>query len=225
MGQISLFKVSHLMINIILVTLTFSYSYIWFPINADAAIAAACVNGLLGTFALYFLLVRPFDKPDIVTCFGVSIGSNKFWLVPLFLMLLTLMAAAASRFFGNEPVFGELPDRILLYIVVVPVVEELVFRGGLSRILTKYYGDFWGRYASVVIFAWVHSMPTLSDLVSLNTGIPLGPILLGAICEYMVKKTGRITLSIVTHAVCNGTVLIFALLDERWLDWLGFLYI
>ncbi len=128
-----------------------------------------------------------------------------------------------SRLTGNAPTGdAALPWAWILWI---PVVEELVFRAGIGGAFRKVSGSaLWGAWFSAVTFALVHADPTLSRVAHLELGLPLGPFLLGLLCEGIYVKSGRILPVILLHAVCNATPVLFAHGDARWLTWLGFLY-
>jgi membrane protease YdiL (CAAX protease family) len=110
------------------------------------------------------------------------------------------------------------------WILWVPLVEELVFRIGIGGFLRTRGGSLWGAWFSAVAFAFVHASPTLSNLAALRLGLPLGPFCLAIACETLVVATGRLGPAVFLHAACNATVAVFAAIDPRWLEWLGWLY-
>jgi membrane protease YdiL (CAAX protease family) len=112
----------------------------------------------------------------------------------------------------------------LAFILWIPFVEELVFRAGIGAALQKYAPGIWGMWFSALIFAWVHTSPSLSGLLAGQMGLPLGPFFLGIICEYLRVAGGSLVPAIIFHMVCNSTVVAFTLVDPRWMDWLSWLY-
>lgn len=111
------------------------------------------------------------------------------------------------------------------WVLWIPVAEELVFRAGIGEAFRRSSGSaVWGSWFSALAFALVHGDPTLAHLMEGKVGLPLGPFLLGLLCEGLYARTGRILPVILLHAVCNATAALFAAGDARWLDWLGFLY-
>jgi membrane protease YdiL (CAAX protease family) len=127
-------------------------------------------------------------------------------------------AVAAAR---PEPV----PLAPLAWILWIPPIEELVFRRGVGRLFRRLApGLIWPAWFSSLTFALVHAEPTLAHLLAGRVGLPLGPFLLGLGCEAALAASGRLLPAVLLHAACNGTATIFALIDPRWLDWLGFLY-
>ena len=90
----------------------------------------------------------------------------------------------------------------------VPVVEEWVFRKGVGSWLRQYSGSvFWGSYLSILLFSFLHVSPTLAHLLEGKIGFPLGPLLLGCVCELLYFSTGKVGPCIVFHAICNGVVI------------------
>lgn len=111
----------------------------------------------------------------------------------------------------------------LVFILWIPIVEEIFFRLGLGRFLRKVAGDKLAVYGTALAFAMLHSGLIAFDFESV--GVPLGPFLLSVACEILFIKTGRLCYSILFHMSCNSTVLVFTAWDARWLEWLNFLYI
>ena len=54
---------------------------------------------------------------------------------------------------------------------------------------------------------------------------PLGPFLLGLCCEYFLVRSKSVWPGVVFHAACNSTAAVFLIIDPRWLDCLGILYL
>ena len=106
----------------------------------------------------------------------------------------------------------------------IPVVEEIVFRGGVSPLFRRVTNPLWSAYFSSLVFAFAHNVPTFYRLVRLDVGIPLGPFLLGLCCEGLVFWTRSLWPGIAFHCACNATVLVFTLMAPGWLDRLSWLY-
>ncbi len=125
--------------------------------------------------------------------------------------------AAFSRVLGG----GDVPPpalgwQQLAFILLIPPIEELVFRVGIGTVFRQRGGPLWGAWFSAIVFALAHTGPSL--------GLPLGPFLLGLACEALYIRSGRLAPAVLFHAACNATVVIFALGDARWLQWLRLLY-
>jgi membrane protease YdiL (CAAX protease family) len=150
-----------------------------------------------------------------------SVRSPLWFYAPSVLVLVAAVAAASLSAVTGGPVRIE-PDWLsqAAFILWIPVIEETVFRGGVSGVIGRYAPGIWGIWFSALIFAWVHSMPTFSQMA----GVPLGPFLLGLICEYLRRAGGSLVPAIIFHMICNSTVVIFSLGDARWMSWLRLLY-
>lgn len=117
----------------------------------------------------------------------------------------------------------------LIYIVstlsVVPLLEEIVFRCGVSPMISRVAGSFWGVWFAAVIFSLVHTNPTWGRVLALKVGLPLGPFLLAICSDMIIRRWGRVMPGVFFHACCNGTVYIFSSLNPSWLGKLGGLYV
>lgn len=187
------------------------------PVFDAAWLAPAVVHSVLAAAVLLLLARRGKLKEafrlDSLLPFAPTLGI----LGGTGLMIL------ASRQFG-EPATSSatVPWAWVLWI---PAVEELVFRVGIGDAFRRVSGSIlWGSWFSAVTFALVHADPTLARLSHGEIGLPIGPFFLGLLCEGVYVKFGRILPVVLLHAVCNGTAVLFAGGDARWLEWLGFLY-
>lgn len=144
-----------------------------------------------------------------------------YWAGPLLLVLLAGICGLSRLLLPADLPRGNVPLEPYLFATVlwIPLVEECIFRGGVGRWLRHRLGDGWGPYVSALFFATLHSAPPQNWIP------PLGPFLLAIACELIVRITGRLTPAILLHACCNASPLLFALLDSRWLNWLGALYL
>jgi membrane protease YdiL (CAAX protease family) len=144
----------------------------------------------------------------------------------LYITLVTLMCLV-SRLFGDaqEINMNFNIGSVLLVVVLVPVVEELLFRGALTGLFYKISNSGWAAYFSVICFTALHGISSPSDIFSLNIGLFIGPMFLGAICEYLRFRGFSIIAAISFHAAANATIFLFFMLDSRWLNWLSVLYI
>lgn len=103
-----------------------------------------------------------------------------------------------------------------LIFIWIPVVEELVFRLGLSSIIGKFLNPVWGSYFSVLIFSWLHSNPSIDHIFSGESGLIAGPLLLGACCEGLKYSSGSILPAISLHIACNTSAILFIYGDGGW---------
>lgn len=175
---------------------------------------------LLGTLSQKFALCGVGDQAP--TWF-----SEKPWIAyapALGLVLGAGLLGAISLLLGNSPPQGE-ASVPLAWIWLIPVVEEIFFRGGVGGVYRRVLPGLGGIWLSSATFALAHAAMTFDHLVQGQVGLPLGPFLLGLLCESVYLLSGSLLPGIVVHAAANATVLVFQMLDPRWLEWLGLLYI
>jgi membrane protease YdiL (CAAX protease family) len=110
-------------------------------------------------------------------------------------------------------------------ITIVPIAEEIFFRGFITSLLQKAHAGVWSGYFSALIFSVAHTFPTFQRALDLKIGAPIGPFLLGLICEFIVRKTGSLAPAIAFHSACNATVIIFTMWSPGWLDKLSVFYL
>jgi len=134
------------------------------------------------------------------------------------------LVALASVLPGSPDRETPLSWNLAVFVLLVPIVEEIVFRQGLGTFFRKIGGVWWGSYFSAFTFAFVHSSPTLDRIAGGSIGLALGPLLLGLACEAVYLVGGRLWGAVALHAACNFTVVIFLMGDGRILHWLDFLY-
>ncbi|MGE0171140.1 MAG: lysostaphin resistance A-like protein [Oligoflexales bacterium] len=193
-----------------------------FPL--DSWFFIACVNTVLSfTFAAVTLSEAKNLRPRAFASFRMT-GAQVAWFLPSLSFLAVIgVAALVSRFVGS-PTGQPLSNTWVALVLWVPAVEEIVYRGAFGRAFRKLGGPFWGGYFSALFFSLMHTLPTWDRVLALQIGLPLGPLLLGIICEYLYFKSGRILVPIAFHAVANFSVVVFSLSDSRWFAWLDFLY-
>ncbi len=153
------------------------------------------------------------------------------WLMlagPAWLALAASGAGLTSTFFpGPDSIPGVTPNIPwwIASILLAPVLEELVYRGLLSPVFRRSCGNLMGSYFAAILFAWVHSRPTLAGIFAGHAGgIPPGPFLLALAADWFCLKSGSIWVAVAFHAACNITPALFNAIDPRWLSWLGMLY-
>ncbi len=94
---------------------------------------------------------------------------------------------------ANSP--GLLVALLVLPVIVAPLSEELVFRGGVYRILLHHAPRWVALIVSGLLFALVHGYTF--------TLVPL--TVLGIVLAYAYERTGRIAVPILVHALFNLT--------------------
>jgi len=167
-------------------------------------IAAFMVNSLIALCVL--LMFSTYGSP-----FTFLPRRWAWFLVPF----LLLLGAIGLGMVSSEKV--QIPDlrAFVLPVVLVPIVEEIIFRMGLWRFLGGIHPGA-KLYLTAVSFACLHTN---------GSQLPVGPFLLGVLSQWMLLRGAGLGAVILLHMASNATIVIFLALDSRWLDWLGIFYI
>lgn len=174
-------------------------------------VALAAVLGFLRLRGvLSWRLLGPIRPAARHLAIGLGIGVSG-WIV------VTVLVEMANRTFGPVPppeqslmeagTSGGLATvlSIVSAVFLAPIVEEVVYRGGLFQSLRQTLGLFPAMFISSGVFALVH----------LELGQPLflaGLMLLGLWLAAAFHRTGSLLVPIVGHATFNAISLTFALL-------------
>ncbi len=120
--------------------------------------------------------------------------------------------------FGTEgaPYAANLSLRILRMVVIVPLVEEIFWRGWLLRFLIK--EDF--RTVPFGTFTWKSFLIT-SIAFCFEHQPPDWPaaILTGAIYNWVAISTRSLWACVLAHAITNATLAIYILHTKQWGFW------
>ena len=123
-----------------------------------------------------------------------------------------IFALVQPLFGGSLP--GEVvwPDTgsVVASCLLIPLVEECFFRGVMSAFLRKHFPAIASSISSVLLFGAMHA----------TQSVPLGPLLLGGICEYLRYREKSLLGPILFHSAANFTVIIFLWIDIRGLQML-----
>lgn len=163
------------------------------PPSPKAPVETRVVRAALITFAITVAVVYPVQ-----------------WLWEQFLTLCNLPTASQEMvdlFYRTAS-----PIRVAglagIAILLAPVAEELIFRGGLFRFLRGRLPRWVALVAPALIFAAMHvNFKTLEGLITLA---PLTAF--GLIFSLAYERTGRIVVVMIAHAVFNLHTVIFLLL-------------
>lgn len=144
--------------------------------------------------------------------------SIKYWLLGIVIMIASNLFINLIIFNGDiasneelvretmlgNPVFG-----IISACLIAPILEEIIFRASLKRIIKKKY-----VYAvlSGLIFGLLHAITDINSIIDLIYIIPYGA--LGYSFAIMYEETNNIFSSIMMHMLHNtiSTILIFSVL-------------
>lgn len=96
---------------------------------------------------------------------------------------------------------------LVVLVVVAPVTEELLFRGVLLSRLTRAMSPWSAVAVSALVFAGIHLIDPDAAFVA------VGLFVIGLVLGWQALRTGRLGLSILTHAGVNLLAAIALLLD------------
>lgn len=140
---------------------------------------------------------------------GLQIGVTLFVLVPLAFLLglddppqqdVADIAGDASSLGGRMAV-------LIVLVVIAPVTEELLFRGVLLSRLTRAMSPAYAVIVSAFLFAGIHLIDPDAAFVA------IGLFVIGLVLGWQSLRTGRLGLSIMTHAGVNLLAAIALLLN------------
>jgi CAAX prenyl protease-like protein len=104
--------------------------------------------------------------------------------------------------------------RLIGFSVVVPVLEELAFRGGLQRLIGGKLSSMTGERSAALIalalsslaFGYMHTDVLAGTIAGVGFGL-------------LVLRNGRVGDAIVAHAVTNLMLAITAVITGHWSLW------
>lgn len=147
---------------------------------------------------------------------GLGIGGFFAAMITVALFMFTAMALTGQEeTVSNTGFIGDVSDQPWtafvvagLVAIVVPIGEELFFRGLVLRALTKRWNIVAGSIVSWIVFGLGHFQPgTLGEVATLYAGI----FALAIVMTAQTILTGRLGPSIVTHVLINTAATAVAL--------------
>ncbi len=182
-------------------------------IARDPTVRETLIQGftfqLSGLAACLLFRVHPQGRPPTAPGFdlpAIWTGMCAFlYLMPVF-SLIVATTYWLMETFGFEPKPQDLIASlraagtpleialfIVLFVIVTPLAEELIFRAGIYRFLHARVSTVWATGASSILFALMHqNTPAFPPLV-----------LLGCVLCALYQKTGRLSAPIALHAMFN----------------------
>jgi CAAX prenyl protease-like protein len=159
------------------------------------------------------------SRKPLPLAMGVGLGVFVLWVSP---QLLFGQPARTDGFnpatFADQPAlyWGTVGMRFLRLVIIVPLIEEIFWRGFLQRYLiderftTVRFGtysplSFWGV---AVAFMLVHNTPDWP-----------AALLTGAIYGWIAVKTKSLLACVVAHAVTNLVLGVYIMLTRQWGFW------
>jgi hypothetical protein len=121
-------------------------------------------------------------------------------------------------FFGAEgwPYYATLGMRLLRLVVIVPLVEEIFWRGFLLRYLIR--EDFWD--VPLGAFSWYSfTIVTVGFCLEHVSRDWPAAILTGALYNLVACRTRSLSACVVTHAVTNALLGAYILRTGQWGFW------
>ncbi|RLF31848.1 MAG: hypothetical protein DRM98_04895 [Thermoplasmata archaeon] len=137
------------------------------------------------------------ENIDIAFLYGILAAICMYILSFLLVFLLQSMGAKISDL-SNIPDIEEMfsPVSMFLLIAVMPVAEEIFFRGFLLDKISSFAGDKFAVFSTAVLFGIAH--------MSYAKVFPvLFPIIMGLLLAYIVVKTKNLYSSIIAHVTFN----------------------
>ncbi|MEM5342012.1 type II CAAX endopeptidase family protein [Paraburkholderia azotifigens] len=106
----------------------------------------------------------------------------------------TSVVSFAQSIVVGAKAMGSLPLAVAILCVAVPVIEELVFRGGLLGGLSRHLGFRWSNVIQAVVFAAMHQDFRAFAYL----------FLLALVAGWLAKKTKGLAMPMLLHAVNNA---------------------
>lgn len=188
--------------------------------------------GLLICFRRHYAF-RPCDGPGlavIVGAFGIAV-----WIAPGFLFRYFEMNESGLKYLGfarrtegfnpglvaadGSWLYGAIVlMRFVRLVVVVPLAEEIFWRGFLMRYLVNSHGDFWtvpfGQYhgwSFVIVTALFTAAHAAVDYAA--------AIVFGSLIYFLAVRTKSLTACVLAHAVANLILGIYVMNTAQWGYW------
>jgi len=189
----------------------------------SAAIALAATYGVLTACAIAWaartrrvkawLLPHSGDLARGLVC-AAFVFACAFGVVKLVTMNASPHAAWMARIYlqiGDTKPIREHEAIAGMYIALMAVMEEIVWRGWARALLEDLIGARFGWIASAVLYALAH-LPSLWALADTTVGnnplVVLGALGAGLVWSAMARFWGRLIPSIVCHALFDWTALV-----------------
>ena len=184
-------------------------------VRSHAATVAGVMNGLcmlVGILPLVPMLKRELRERGgvvkgsgimtaltAVLAFSVSLGLNALFTLIGFVDSSQAYREVAGRQYGVAFAVG-----VILYGLISPLAEEVVFRGVIYNRLRRFYGSTVGIVVSGVLFGVFHGNPVQGVYGAC----------LGMLMAYLYERSGSFLIPILFHAVANLAVYTTAQIDR-----------
>lgn len=133
----------------------------------------------------------------------IAVG-GAVWVLLLELLRVPVEAQKVVEVFMEIEVTALLVLMVLLVVLLAPISEELIFRGGLYRFLKARFSFWHAAISSSVLFSLMH--------MNVMSFLPL--MILGILLCLAYEKSGSLKVPILIHAIFNlNTVIVIVLLQ------------
>lgn len=139
--------------------------------------------------------MRSMEAFTVILGVSASLGLNALLTLTGFVNSSQTYREAADRQYGVAFAVG-----VILYGLLSPLAEEVVFRGVIYNRLRRFYGSAVGIVVSGVLFGVFHGNPVQGVYGAC----------LGMLMAYLYERSGRFLIPFLFHAVANLTVYITA---------------
>jgi membrane protease YdiL (CAAX protease family) len=174
------------------------------PIDIPKPLFDLIVSSLATTCGAVYLLteyplnlsLKQFKKDDIkkIIIFGL-VGGILIAVIQFPYKTIFLNHDITSKYFINTEK-GKIYVAILFFflIFITPIFEELLFRGGVYRVIKNRYNIFWGYLCTAILFAIMHTASIYQSILHMLSSLVL---------TYTYEKTNFIGTSILAHLLWN----------------------
>ncbi len=168
------------------------------------------LNKSVNFASVFLVLVISFAASPLINFLGEINSNMKLpeWLSGLEQWMKNAEdnAAELTDAFLKVETFGGLIFNVFMIAFLPAIGEELLFRGVIQRIFTKWTGNFhWGIWISAILFSALH--------MQFYGFIPR--MLLGVLFGYLLVWSGSIWLPIVAHFFNNGIAVVLMYLVDK----------
>jgi uncharacterized protein len=175
---------------------------------------------ICGVFLIWFWREYDFRAPPQAG-FAIAIGLLVFalWIAPQqFFGFSPRITGFNPDVFASQPAlyWGTIIFRFLRLVIVVPLVEEIFWRGFLLRYLIN------EKFTEVPIgtFSWLSfGIVTIAFGFTHSPADWLAGLLTGALYNLVAYRTGSLTACVITHAVTNLLLGAWIMASGQWGFW------
>ena len=143
---------------------------------------------------------------------GIGYGMNFFLIIPISLLIVLLIPEVQNP---NQEMIEEMIDTefwqtFVLAVILAPIVEEILFRGGIFAPLFR-RNRILAYAISSLLFAFVHILgalflvPSVGLILIMFLYVPAG-----IACAWVYERSGSIWTAIVLHMVMNLIAVLIA---------------